>query len=141
MHSLSLAQVDVVMRYHESHLADFTGYLLVDTNSNQYLNLTLHQFRGTLHGLVIGSNSTQAIQISRTSPGVTQSSNRAEEHSYDGSSSNGRQMRDLPEEEQHEQQEQQVNTVWKEVRVTGILCNKKGQVYDCLLYTSPSPRD
>lgn len=90
------------MQYHESSLSDFNGYLLVDTHSNQYLNLTLSKFRGTLHGLVTGLDSTQAIQISTGSPGLTR--------------------------DESEDEGEAADTVWKEVRVTGILCNKLGQV-------------
>lgn len=56
-------QVDVVMKYHESKVGEFSGHLVVDTSSNLFLNLTLFDVQGTLHGLVSGFNSTQAIQI------------------------------------------------------------------------------
>jgi hypothetical protein len=56
-------QVDIVMRYDESRLDDFTGLLLVDSASNRFLNLTLINGRGTIHGMVTGYNSSQAIQV------------------------------------------------------------------------------
>jgi hypothetical protein len=58
-------QVDIVMRYDESRLDDFTGLLLVDSASNRFLNLTLINGRGTIHGMVTGYNSSQAIQVFR----------------------------------------------------------------------------
>ena len=57
-------QVDIVMRYDESRLDDFTGLLIVDASSNRFLNLTLINGRGTIHGMVTGFNSSQAIQVS-----------------------------------------------------------------------------
>lgn len=51
------------MRYDESSLDDFTGVLVVDSLSNRYLNLTLVNAKGTIHGTVIGFNSSQAIQV------------------------------------------------------------------------------
>ena len=56
-------QVDIVMRFDESRLDDFTGFFVVDSASNRFLNLTLINARGTLHGLVTGHNSSQAIQV------------------------------------------------------------------------------
>ena len=56
-------QVDIVMRYDESRLDDFTGLLIVDASSNRFLNLTLINGRGTIHGMVTGFNSSQAIQV------------------------------------------------------------------------------
>ena len=40
------------MRYHESELGDFEGLLILDSNSNQFLNLTLYAAKGTVHGMV-----------------------------------------------------------------------------------------
>jgi hypothetical protein len=56
-------QVDIVMRYDESRLDDFTGFFVVDSASNRFLNLTLINGRGTIHGMVTGHNSSQAIQV------------------------------------------------------------------------------
>ena len=47
-----LPQVDVVMRYHESALGDFEAILVLDSNSNQFINLTLYRAKGTVHGMV-----------------------------------------------------------------------------------------
>ena len=51
------------MRFDESRLDDFTGFFFVDSASNRFLNLTLVSGRGTIHGLVTGHNSSQAIQV------------------------------------------------------------------------------
>jgi hypothetical protein len=51
------------MRYDESRLDDFTGFFVVDAASNRFLNLTLVNGRGTIHGTVTGHNSSQSIQV------------------------------------------------------------------------------
>lgn len=58
------SKVDVVMKYHEAKMSDFTGQLLVDRRSNQFLELVLNDVMGTLTGMVVGYNSTQAVQVS-----------------------------------------------------------------------------
>ena len=57
-------QVDVTMRFQKSMLEDFSGVLVVDSNSNSNLNLTLFNVKGSIHGIVNGYNSSQAIHIS-----------------------------------------------------------------------------
>jgi len=96
------------MRYHESKLGDFSATLLLDSHSNQFINLTLKDAKGTIYGLVIsliasfawpanmlrtqvsGYNSTQAVQVSVRGDRL-------------------------------------LENVWRKVKVTGILC-RKGQV-------------
>ena len=51
------------MKFDQSSLTNYHGSLIVDAHSNQYLNLTLLDAQGTIHGLVAGRNTTQAIQI------------------------------------------------------------------------------
>jgi hypothetical protein len=48
-----------VMQYHESLLGDFSGVLLVDSHSNAFLNITLIEAMGSIHGTVSSSNYTQ----------------------------------------------------------------------------------
>jgi len=57
------SKVDVTMRFEESALEDFRGQLVVDTNSNIMLNLTLFNGKGSLNGQVHGFNTSQAIQV------------------------------------------------------------------------------
>ena len=47
------------MRYHESFLGDFSGILQVDSHSNAFLNLTLMDVMGSIHGTISSSNFTQ----------------------------------------------------------------------------------
>jgi len=58
------SRVDVVMRYHESALEDFSGFLQVDSYSNALLNLTLMDVTGTIHGTISSNNFTQVLQVS-----------------------------------------------------------------------------
>ena len=58
-HHQFFIQVDVVMRYHESALEDFSGFLQVDSYSNALLNLTLMDVTGTIHGTISSNNFTQ----------------------------------------------------------------------------------
>ena len=69
------------MRYHESAMGDFEAILILDSNSNQFINLPLYRAKGTVHGMVFlyflvimkqvlknilqitGYNSSQAIQL------------------------------------------------------------------------------
>lgn len=57
-------QVDVVMQYHESALADFSGLLQIDMHSNAFLNLTLKEVMGSIHGTLTSNNFTQVLQVS-----------------------------------------------------------------------------
>lgn len=57
-------QVDVTMRFQKSMLEDFNGFLSIDSHSNSNLNLTLFNVKGSIHGMVNGYNSSQAIHIS-----------------------------------------------------------------------------
>ena len=52
------------MRFQKSELEDFIGVLFIDSNSNSNLNLTLFNAKGSIHGTVLGYNSSQAIHIS-----------------------------------------------------------------------------
>ena len=56
-----ILQVDVVMQYHDSALSDFTGLLQIDTHSNAFLNLTLKDVMGSIHGTLTSNNFTQVI--------------------------------------------------------------------------------
>ena len=47
------------MKYHESILEDFSGLLLIDSHSNAFLNLTLVNVMGSVHGTVASLNHTQ----------------------------------------------------------------------------------
>ena len=47
------------MKYHESVLEDFTGFLFVDSRSNAFLNLTLVNVMGSVHGTISSINYTQ----------------------------------------------------------------------------------
>ena len=47
------------MQYHESALSDFSGLLQIDTNSNAFLNLTLKDVMGSIHGTLTSNNFTQ----------------------------------------------------------------------------------
>ena len=47
------------MKYHESVLEDFSGLLLVDSRSNAFLNLTLVNVMGSVHGTISSINYTQ----------------------------------------------------------------------------------
>ncbi len=49
------------MKYHESLLGDFSGVLLIDSQSNAFLNLTLIDVMGTVHGTISSPNYTQVI--------------------------------------------------------------------------------
>eukprot|EP00093_Oithona_nana_P014457 14457.XXX_467503_458791_1 [CDS] Oithona nana genome sequencing. len=57
-------KVDVVMQYHESALADFSGLLQIDMHSNAFLNLTLKEVMGSIHGTLTSNNFTQVLQVS-----------------------------------------------------------------------------
>ena len=51
------------MRFQKSQLEDFNGLLFIDSDSNSNLNLTLFNAKGSIHGTVLGYNSSQAIHI------------------------------------------------------------------------------
>ena len=53
------SKVDVVMKYHESVLEDFSGVLMIDSHSNAFLNLTLINTMGSVHGTISTINYTQ----------------------------------------------------------------------------------
>ena len=53
------SKVDVVMKYHESVLEDFSGVLIIDSHSNAFLNLTLINTMGSVHGTISTINYTQ----------------------------------------------------------------------------------
>ena len=59
-----MLQVDVTMRFQKSTLKDFDGMLIVDSNSNSNLNLSLYDAKGSIHGMVRGYNSSQVIHLS-----------------------------------------------------------------------------
>jgi len=52
------------MKYHESVLEDFSGVLMIDSHSNAFLNLTLINTMGSVHGTISTINYTQAVQVS-----------------------------------------------------------------------------
>ena len=52
------------MQYHESTLADFSGLLQIDMHSNAFLNLTLKDVMGSIHGTLTSNNFTQVLQVS-----------------------------------------------------------------------------
>ena len=47
------------MKYHESVLEDFSGVLIIDSHSNAFLNLTLINTMGSVHGTISTINYTQ----------------------------------------------------------------------------------
>lgn len=55
------------MHYHESFLGDFSGFLQVDSHSNAFLNLTLIEVMGSIHGTIASSNFTQVNYTFRKS--------------------------------------------------------------------------
>ncbi|TRY75096.1 hypothetical protein TCAL_00601 [Tigriopus californicus] len=69
-------EVDVLLKTEQSYLFNFEGVLHLDSNSNQFLNLTLYKVRGVIHGQVQGFNSTLAIQITMGSEHVEVSHQR-----------------------------------------------------------------
>ena len=53
------------MKYHESVLEDFSGVLIIDSHSNAFLNLTLINTMGSVHGTISTINYTQ---VSKSPP-------------------------------------------------------------------------
>ncbi|QQP32399.1 Uncharacterized protein FKW44_024699, partial [Caligus rogercresseyi] len=62
------------MQYHDSSLEDFTGYVLLDRHSNQFLFLNLTGARGSLRGSISSLDSDLELVISTI---VSGSSNNA----------------------------------------------------------------
>lgn len=66
----------MLLKTEQSYLFNFEGILHLDSNSNQFLNLTLYKVKGVIHGQVEAFNSTQAIQITVGSQHVEVSQQR-----------------------------------------------------------------